>query len=78
MMRTRYARDEYPFHHAQPSNAARVAAALARHDARMKEQARRERNARMAVYLIFTGIGLAIAARLAYWTDITAIFSGII
>lgn len=78
MMRTRYDRHAYPFHHAQTSDAARVAAALARHDARMKEHARRERNARAAVYLIFAGIGLAIGARLAYWSDITAIFSGII
>lgn len=78
MMRIRYDRNEYPFHHAQPSDAARVVAALAHHDKRMEDQAKRERNARLAVYLIFALIGMAVAARLAYWTDITAIFSRII
>lgn len=77
-MRPRYARDEYPFHHVERPHGERVAAALARHDKRMAEHAKRERNARLTVYLIFTAIGLAVAARLAYWSDITAIFSGII
>ena len=78
MMRARYDRHTYPFHHVERSQGERMAAALARYDARTKEQAMRERKARLAVYLVFAGVGLAVAARLAYWADIAAIFSGAI
>lgn len=72
-MQTRYDRHAYPFHHVERPQGERVRAALARYDQRQAENARRERNARRAVYAIFAGIGLAISVRLAYWSDLAAL-----
>ena len=66
-------RNPYPFHGMRSDTSdtqRRVQAALDRLDRRIAEEARRERNARRAVYGIFAAIGLAVAVRIAYAADL--------